>query len=111
MRPRTAGDIGVGRPFVVPPFHESALLSAFRHQSTDLLQAEPIYTSARRRALERGRPFRAAKLFWWFNQGADVAISVTPKPYYGADGNKVFRITGTPEGLCERLEASLGRFP
>ena len=36
---------------------------------------------------------------------------MTPKPYYGADGNKVFGITGTPDGLCERLEASLGRFP
>ena len=80
-------------------------------QSNALLQAEPIYTTARRRAAERGRTFRAAKLFWWFNQGADVDISVTPKPYYGADGNKVFGITGSPDGLCERLEAGLGRFP
>ncbi len=83
----------------------------FWQQSNALMQAEPIYVTARRRAIERGRTFRAAKLFWWFNQGADVAISVTPKPYYGCDGNKVFGITGTPDGLCERLEASLGRFP
>ncbi len=83
----------------------------FWQQSNALLQAEPIYATARRMAEERGRTFRAAKLFWWFNQGADVAISVTPKPYYGADGNKAFGITGTPDGLCERLEASLGRFP
>jgi predicted AlkP superfamily pyrophosphatase or phosphodiesterase len=83
----------------------------FWQQSNALMQAEPIYTKARRRAIERGRPFRAAKLFWWFNQGADVAISVTPKPYYGCDGNKAFGIAGTPDGLCERLEASLGRFP
>ena len=83
----------------------------FWQQSNALIQAEPIYATARRGAAGRGRSFRAAKLFWWFNQGADVAISVTPKPYYGADGNKVFGITGTPEGLCERLEASLGRFP
>ncbi len=75
------------------------------------MQAEPIYATARRRAIERGRPFRAAKLFWWFNQGADVEISVTPKPYYGCDGNKVFGITGTPDGLCERLESSLGPIP
>ena len=52
--------------------------------------------TARRRAKERGRDFRCAKLFWWFNQGAAVDVSVTPKPYYGADGNKVFGITGTP---------------
>ena len=36
---------------------------------------------------------------------------MTPKPYYGADGNKVFGITGTPEGLTDRLERELGRFP
>jgi predicted AlkP superfamily pyrophosphatase or phosphodiesterase len=83
----------------------------FWQQSNALMQAEPIYTTARRRAIELGRTFRAAKLFWWFNQGADVEISVTPKPYYGADGNKAFGITGAPDGLCERLEASLGRFP
>ncbi|MGP0067777.1 MAG: alkaline phosphatase family protein [Isosphaeraceae bacterium] len=83
----------------------------FWQQSTALLQAEPIYATARRRAKERGRTFRAAKLFWWFNQGADVAISVTPKPHYGCDGNKVFGITGRPDGICERLEASFGRFP
>jgi predicted AlkP superfamily pyrophosphatase or phosphodiesterase len=83
----------------------------FWQQSNALIQAEPIYVTARRHAIERGLRFRAAKLFWWFNQGADVEISVTPKPYYGADGNKVFGITGEPEGLCERLERDLGRFP
>ena len=83
----------------------------FWQQSSALLQAEPIYTTARRLARERGRSFKAAKLFWWFNQGAAVDVSVTPKPYYGADGNKVFGITGTPEGLTDRLERELGKFP
>ncbi len=83
----------------------------FWQQSNALLQAEPIYVTARRLAAARGLRFRAAKLFWWFNQGAAVDISVTPKPYYGADGNKAFGITGTPDGLCERLESDLGRFP
>jgi predicted AlkP superfamily pyrophosphatase or phosphodiesterase len=83
----------------------------FWQQSNALLQAEPVYVTAKRKASERGRTFRAAKLFWWFNQGADVAISVTPKPHYGADGNKVFGITGSPEGITDRLEASLDRFP
>jgi Type I phosphodiesterase / nucleotide pyrophosphatase len=36
---------------------------------------------------------------------------VTPKPHYGADGDKVFGIAGTPGGLCERLERDLGPFP
>jgi predicted AlkP superfamily pyrophosphatase or phosphodiesterase len=83
----------------------------FWQQSNRLLQAEPFYQTARRQCAARGRPFRSAKLFWWFNQGAAVDISVTPKPYYGADGNKVFGITGTPEGLTEKLERALGPFP
>jgi predicted AlkP superfamily pyrophosphatase or phosphodiesterase len=83
----------------------------FWQQSNRLLAAEPLYATARRRAKERGRPFRSAKLFWWFNQGAAVDFSVTPKPYYGADGNKVFGIHGTPAGLTERLEHKLGPFP
>jgi predicted AlkP superfamily pyrophosphatase or phosphodiesterase len=83
----------------------------FWQQSNRLIKAEPLYQTARRRAAERGRSFRCAKLFWWFNQGAWVDWSVTPKPYYGADGNKVFGIYGTPEGLTERLEKGLGRFP
>jgi predicted AlkP superfamily pyrophosphatase or phosphodiesterase len=83
----------------------------FWQQSNRLLEAEPIYQTARRLARERGRTFRCAKLFWWFNQGAAVDLSVTPKPFYGADGNKVFGISGTPEGLTERLEQKLGPFP
>jgi predicted AlkP superfamily pyrophosphatase or phosphodiesterase len=83
----------------------------FWQQSNRLMEAEPLYLSARRRAAERGRAFRCAKLFWWYNQGAAVDYSVTPKPYYGADGNKVFGITGTPDGLTERLERRLGKFP
>lgn len=83
----------------------------FWQQSNRLLQAEPVYETARRLAQERNRPFRSAKLFWWYNQGARVDLSVTPKPYYGADGNKAFGITGSPEGLTERLEKQLGPFP
>lgn len=80
-------------------------------QSNRLLGAEPLYATAARRAAERGRDFRCAKLFWWFNQGADVAISVTPKPHYGADGDKRFDITGQPEELVQELKRKLGPFP
>ena len=83
----------------------------FWQQSNALLQSEPIYVSAQREASRRGLRFRTAKLFWWFNQGAKVDVSVTPKPYYGADGNKVFGIAGEPHGLCESLDRELGRFP
>jgi predicted AlkP superfamily pyrophosphatase or phosphodiesterase len=83
----------------------------FWQQSNALIQAEPLYATARRQAREQGRPFRAAKLFWWFNQGAKVDLRVTPKPYYGADGSKVFGIEGSPAGLTESLESKLGPFP
>src|SRR3954454_25233654 len=83
----------------------------FWQQSNRLMQAEPVYATARRRAKERGRPFTCAKLFWWFNQGADVDVSVTPKPHYGIDGNKVFGITGMPDGYTDELERRLGPFP
>ncbi len=80
----------------------------FWQQSNRLIQAEPLYVTARCRAKRR---LKIAKLFWWFNQGAAVDLSVTPKPYYGADGNKAFGIHGTPAGLMQRLEKQLGPFP
>ncbi len=83
----------------------------FWQQSRSLVQAELLEEVARSRARSHGRPFRVAKLFWWFNQGADVDISVTPKPLYGADGSKVFGIWGSPPELPARLEAKLGPFP
>src|SRR5437870_1736462 len=67
-------------------------------QSNALVAGEPVYAAARRLAAARGRTFTSAKLFWWFNQGAAVDVSVTPKPWYGADGSKAFGIFGTPEG-------------
>ena len=83
----------------------------FWQQSNRLIQAEPLYETARARAAARGTPFTSAKLFWWFNQGAAVDISLTPKPYYGADGNKAFGVAGTPPELPAKLEAELGAFP
>ena len=83
----------------------------FWQQSNSLLQVEPLYATARKRAADRKRKFKCAKLFWWFNQGADVDISVTPKPHYGVDGNKVFGISGNPEFFATTLEDRLGKFP
>jgi predicted AlkP superfamily pyrophosphatase or phosphodiesterase len=83
----------------------------FWRQANSLIQAEPLYETARRVSSERGHALRVAKLFWWFNEGAAVDWSITPKPFYGADGNKIFGISGTPAGLTDRLEGKLGRFP
>jgi predicted AlkP superfamily pyrophosphatase or phosphodiesterase len=83
----------------------------FWQQSNRLLQADPVYVTARKQAQLRGQPFTCAQLFWWFNQGAAVDISVTPKPHYGADGNKAFDILSSPAELADRLKARLGPFP
>ncbi len=83
----------------------------FWQQSRALVQGEPFYMTARRRAGKRSRAFRTAKLFWWFNQGAAVDWSVTPKPHYGADGNKAFGVSGTPVGMTEKIETKIGPFP
>ena len=103
--PREHGIVGNGW------LYRDTMEVRFWQQSNRLLQAEPLYATARRRAAERGRSLTAAKLFWWFNQGAAVDISVTPKPHYGADGNKAFDILTHPEDLGERLKAKLGAFP
>ncbi|MFO0970453.1 MAG: alkaline phosphatase family protein [Gemmataceae bacterium] len=103
--PREHGIVGNGW------LYRDTMEVRFWQQSNRLLQAEPVYATARRRAKERGRSFRCAKLFWWFNQGADVDISVTPKPHYGADGNKAFDILASPEDLEAHLKQKLGRFP
>ncbi len=79
----------------------------FWQQSNRLIQSEPVYQTARR----RDPGLRVAKLFWWFNQGAAVDLSVTPKPHYGVDGRKVFDIQSSPPELADRLKRDLGEFP
>ena len=83
----------------------------FWQQSNRLIQGETLYAAARRIARQREEGFTSAKLFWWFNQGAPVDYSVTPKPHYGADGSKVFGIQGNPPELATGLEKRLGPFP
>ncbi len=80
-------------------------------QANAQLQREPVYEKARRLARERGSALAVAQLFWWFNQGAAVDLAVTPKPWYGSDGSKVFGIQGMPSSLAEGLERELGPFP
>lgn len=103
--PREHGIVGNGW------LYRDTMEIRFWQQSNRLLQAEPLYATAKRLAAGQGRPFKVAKLFWWFNQGANVDISVTPKPHYGADGNKAFDILAYPDGLGERLKQRLGPFP
>jgi len=79
----------------------------FWQQNNGLMQAEPLYATAKK----LNPQFKCAKLFWWFNQGADVEWSITPKPWYAIDGNKAFDVAGTPDGFAEGLKKHLGPFP
>ncbi len=88
-------------------FHRDTGEIRFWLQSNRLISGETLYDAARRRF----PGFTCAKLFWWFNQGAQVEWSVTPKPYYGADGSKVFDVQTWPDGLREELKAAHGEFP
>ncbi len=74
----------------------------FWRQSNALVQGEKLYENV---------SGTTAKLFWWYNRGAPVDVSVTPLPHYGADGSKAFGIHGTPPGEAEELERCFGNFP
>ncbi len=80
-------------------------------QSNALIQGETVFAEARRLARAQGKAFTAARLFWWFNQGAPADLSVTPKPFYGSDGSKVFGVHGHPPTLAAELERECGPFP
>ena len=97
----------VGNGWLYP----STMEVRFWQQSNRLLLSEPLYATAGRMAAERGTTFRCAKLFWWFNQGAPVDISLTPKPHYGADGSKAFDVLSYPDDVATRLKRKLGPFP
>ena len=76
-------------------------------QSNALVQGPKLYERAR----ELDPSFTCAKLFWWWNMGAAVDRSLTPKPFYPADGRKILAIYGTPRGFEDETEAALGKFP
>ena len=79
----------------------------FWRQANALVEGPKVYERAR--ALDPR--FTCAKLFWWWNMGAAVDWSITPKPFYPADGRKLLAVHGTPEGFTRETEAELGPFP
>jgi predicted AlkP superfamily pyrophosphatase or phosphodiesterase len=80
---------------------------AFWKQSNAIVTGPKLYERGR----ERDGAFTSAKLFWWWNQGAAVDLSVTPKPHYAADGRKLLDIDGWPRTFPDELKAELGDFP
>ena len=82
-------------------------------QPNELVTGKKLYERAR----ELDPRFTCAKLFWWWNLGAAVDWSLTPRPFYPADGRKLPAVYGTPRpgadgpGFEAELEHALGRFP
>jgi predicted AlkP superfamily pyrophosphatase or phosphodiesterase len=76
-------------------------------QSSHLVAGEKLYERAR--ALDPR--CTTAQLFWWFALGARVDWMITPRPFYPADGRKIFAVQGAPPGFAEATEAELGPFP
>ncbi len=99
--PREHGAVGNGW------FTRDIAEIALWRQSNALVSGEKLYEAARR----IDPTFTCAKIFWWWNLGAAVDWSITPRPYYPADGRKIPAVYGAPAEYSERLERELGPFP
>ena len=72
----------------------------FWQQSNRLIQAEPVYATARKRAAQQGKTFRCAMLFWWFNQGEPSILGDAQAALWG----------GRQQGVrCAELSRSVVR--
>lgn len=101
LAPRDHGAVGNGW------FERSSADLALWRQSNALVGGEKIYEAARL----RDPGFTCAKIFWWWNMGAAVDWSITPRPYYPADGRKIPAVYGWPYSYPHELESELGAFP
>ena len=80
---------------------------ALWRQSNALVRGEKLYEAVKR--LDPAA--RTAKIFWWWNLGAAVDFSITPRPFYPADGRKIPAVYGAPHAYAAELERALGAFP
>ncbi len=85
---------------------ESGEVALWR-QSNALVRGPKLYELGK----QRDPSFTCAKVFWWWNMGAAVDYSITPRPFYPADGRKIVAVYGQPPGYPEALERELGPFP
>ena len=79
----------------------------FWKQSNHLVQAEPVWRTARR----MDASFTCANVCWWYAMHADVDAFVTPRPIYRANGRKVPDCLTKPTDLRDELQERHGRFP
>lgn len=79
----------------------------FWKQSNGLVGGRKLWEHLR----EEHPGFTCAKLFWWYNMYSTADWSVTPRPIYRADGNKIFDVYSRPASLRPDLKRALGEFP
>lgn len=80
---------------------------ALWRQSNALVSGEKLYETAK----ARDPAFTCAKIFWWWNLGAKVDWSITPRPHYPADGRKIPDVYSAPNEYAVELQRALGPFP
>lgn len=79
----------------------------FWKQSNHLVQSDKVWD-----VLKQTHPeTKVSMLFWWYNMYANVNNSITPRPHYLADGNKIFDLYSAPNGLHQSIEQQIGTFP
>src|SRR5258706_5907832 len=76
-------------------------------QSNQLVSGDKIWDEAKR----RDSSFTSAKLFWWYNMYSSADLSLTPRPMYTADGQKIPDVYSDPPELRDELQSKLGNFP
>lgn len=79
----------------------------FWRQSNKLVEHPKIWDVLR----ERDSKFTCANIGWWYNMYSAADYTVTPRPMYRADGQKIPDIYTQPADLRERLQRELGQFP
>ncbi|WP_131744951.1 nucleotide pyrophosphatase/phosphodiesterase family protein [Frankia sp. Cppng1_Ct_nod] len=79
----------------------------FWRQHNGLVTGEKVWHEGRRQV----PGYRVANVCWWYAMGADVDITVTPRPIYHADGRKSPDCYTVPAELHDELSAELGPFP
>jgi len=87
-------------------FKEECEVKLWR-QSNHLVQAPKIWEVAKAKNPE----FTCANMFWWYNMYSTADYSVTPRPQYRANGQKVPDCYSHPAPLRNELQQKLGTFP
>ncbi|MEU6144979.1 nucleotide pyrophosphatase/phosphodiesterase family protein [Streptomyces sp. NPDC047081] len=76
-------------------------------QHNALVGGEKIWETARKTT----PGYKVANICWWYAMGADVDLTVTPRPIYYSDGAKEPDCYTWPPSLHDELTDRLGPFP